>query len=316
MHGGIENDVYRVRLRSGPQAVARVYRTKTPQQVAGELALLTRLQGHVLCPRPLAPRFGTNSAVLGNRPLALTDFLVGEHVKRCRFMASMFTQFGRSLKGLHQRSSGRCFRRCFDMKELVLCGRSLVSRFAEAEEYGAFTSLLDRELAFVESLQSDDFRDGAMLHADVDEGNIIRGGQGRLWLLDFDDCTFGPPILDLGITLRNLVVKRLVRNPDEDGMAVEDAAIALLGGYGVAPEPAQLGTWLRVACVRHWLLMMRNSLSNPAYPSKNADNVNMLRLSWELEDKLNALRTPDEAAWESASGDRSQLQLTVTSGVF
>jgi hypothetical protein len=98
---------------------------------------------------------------------------------------------------------------------------------------------------------------------------------------------YAPAALDIAIAIRNLVVKRIARNPELPGIKLEDACVAIAAGYGKPVE--NLGTWLRAACFRHAVLMLDSSFCNPQYPSRNDDNFRMLNIARQVEQSLNQL---------------------------
>lgn len=286
MHGGIENDVFRVAFASGVDAVAHIYRTKTPQQVEGEAQLLRLMDGHGKCVSLIESPGAENPLQVDGHPMTLIKFIHGDKVDRACFTRDLLAQIGSSLSDLHEISRGRCLRTHWGLPELLHQGQMLIVRHLGYPQHREYVSLLARELNVVQSLINTP-ADHVMIHADVDEGNLILDKSRDLWLVDFDDCGYAPAPLDIAITVRNLVLKRLVRDRETPGLSICDAAGALLEGYRL--PLTKLGTWTRVACFRHAILMLENSYCNPLYPSRNDDNFRLLEASRLLEQDLNAL---------------------------
>ena len=298
MSGGIENDVFRVTFRSGATAVAHVYRSKTSEQVMAEIRLLRLLRGKVRIPSLIEPARGGYPLDVDGHPLTLTTFIVGRHIERAAFTSEMFARVGSSLRQVHDGSRGPCLRRYWGVPEVIDKSQLLVDLLSGRSGVRSLRRVLERETEAARWATFEHSSD-CMIHADPDQGNLITDPSGNVWLLDFDDCGYAPAPLDVGIALRNLVIKRLVRDGGADGLAIEDAADALLGGYG---RPfARLGSWVRLACFRHAVLMLQNWLYNRSYPNRNRDNFEMLEYALAAEQRLNSLALRSQNWWPSKS---------------
>jgi Ser/Thr protein kinase RdoA (MazF antagonist) len=100
-----------------------------------------------------------------------------------------------------------------------------------------------------------------MLHADLHEDNAFVQPDGRLAILDFDDCMLGWPVQDLGITVWALAAHE----------RFEELERELRGGYErVAPWPEREPGEVRVFGACRCLLMANYVVQDhdPAYRAK------------------------------------------------
>jgi len=93
------------------------------------------------------------------------------------------------------------------------------------------------------------------LHGDFHVGQVIRDGDGRVWLLDLDDMAIGPPEADLGNFASHLATRPETRlGPARRGMARWLArtldAYGSLGGIAELPLAAE---YARIALLRRAL---------------------------------------------------------------
>jgi len=284
LKGGIENDSFRVQFTDGFEAVARIYRNKTKSQVEAEANFLRLIQQDVRCAPFIESASGDIIPMIDGRPFSLTKFLPGNHIAREEFTREMFFQLGKYLSITHKLTQGNCLRHFWGITEVVQKGQSLLNMFSGCQTYRELRDLIAGELDILQKMRHQDL---SMIHADLDVGNLLSDQDGVLWLIDWDDCGYAPAALDIAIAIRNLVVKRIARNPELPGIKLEDACVAIAAGYGKPVE--NLGTWLRAACFRHAVLMLDSSFCNPQYPSRNDDNFRMLNIARQVEQSLNQL---------------------------
>lgn len=119
------------------------------------------------------------------------------------------------------------------------------------------------ELPPVEALRVGDQRatlteNHQLLHGDFGGGNLILDNDGRLWILDFDDCGYGPVEFELGNTLfmALFATSASLNQPSPD---YDQFRRWFLSGYSSAAEHrfsqelVDVAVNVRGAALRYWL---------------------------------------------------------------
>jgi hypothetical protein len=280
---GVENDNLKVNFVAGEAAVLRIYRSKSITQVQAEMELLRLIEGFVPCAKIIPSLRGDGMPQLSGQPTLLFDFIEGRHIERAEMTQDEFRKVGMGLRCLHASTANVDLRHYFDVSDVIYQTYCLRKKLAS---FPVICDFLTEGMRLAESFQFE-ITVQAMLHGDMDEKNLIFNKRGEVSFIDWDDATFGPTEVDIAIAVRNLCLKRMLRNPASIGVNPLDATIALCDGYGDLPGDAGFGTWLRFACFRYWLLMLTSSLMNLTYPSRNDDNYRLYQMACGYEEELN-----------------------------
>ena len=265
------NCVFRVDLTDGSSRVLRVNRPdrRTRAEIEGEMVWLAALaDGPVPVPTPERTRDGQLSVdALGPgipRPRTCAVFGWIEGVRLAEAMTTAnFAALGEATARLHQQAaaflapagmkvwdSAYPFTESevlFDDEHAPVVGAAGREAFARArsEAIGAIARLRVAE-------------GPRLIHADLHEDNAFVQPDGRIAILDFDDCMLGWPVQDLGVTVWALAAHE----------GFHELELALREGYErVAPWPERVPGEVRVFAAARSLMMANYALlgHDPAY---------------------------------------------------
>jgi Ser/Thr protein kinase RdoA (MazF antagonist) len=286
--------------------VLRIYTSKNLVQVQAEVALLRHIGPVVPCATVQPSLLGEDILSLNGHPVLLFNFIKGKHIARSEMDEKIFENIGAYLKTLHSRTRDRNVRRYFDVSD-VIYNADMLLRIMKGTP-SALGNFLGQEIDLAGKLQMS-IAGEAMLHGDVDERNLIFSSRRKIIFIDWDDASFGPPQLDLAIVIRNLVLKRLLRNPDSTGISILSATNALFRGYGAYASEEGFGHWLRFSCFRYFVLMLRNWLGNLDYDSRTADNHRLYLMACGYEKVLNDIFHRNARHSQARSGNQNKSRI-------
>ena len=253
-----ENLVYRVTVANGDQRsdfALRLHRPglRTALQLRSELAWMQAMaEAGIPVPAPLLSVHGALVETVDGFNFSLLDWIDAEPlgresklIQRAGAEATM-VELGRQMARLHQAAAAWTPPADFDRPawdfEGLLGEQPLWGRFWDRPELSAEQADL---LARARDLSAERLRALApplrLIHADLIPDNVMRGADGCLHLIDFDDCCWGFREFDLATT-----ISRLERTPDPQ-LLIE----ALLAGYG-ALEPIDREALPLMLALRHF----------------------------------------------------------------
>jgi Ser/Thr protein kinase RdoA (MazF antagonist) len=260
------NCVFRVDVADGSSRVVRVNLPgrRTRAEIDGEMTWLADLAaGPVIVPDPVRTRGGELAvdAVADDVPEARTCVVFGwiEGVKLAETMATeQVAGLGAVTARLHQLAAP--FPAPQGMKTWDSPHPYLDPEVIFDDVHAAVVDAAGRD-AFVRArthaldaiVRLHDAEAPRMIHADLHEDNAFVQPDGRIALLDFDDCMLGWPVQDLGVTVWALAA--------HDGF--DDLEAALREGYEeVAPWPERVPGEVRVFAAARCVTMANYTLQD------------------------------------------------------
>jgi len=253
-----ENLVYRVTVADGDRRTdfaLRLHRPglRTALQLRSELAWMQAMaEAGIPVPTPLLSVRGALVETMDGFNFSLLDWIDAEPlgqesklIHRAGAEAAM-VELGRQMARLHRAAAAWTPPADFDRPawdfEGLLGEQPLWGRFWDQPELSADQADL---LIRARDLSAERLRALApplrLIHADLIPDNVMRGADGCLHLIDFDDCCWGFREFDLATT-----ISRLERSPDPEPL-IE----ALLAGYE-ALEPIDREALPLMLALRHF----------------------------------------------------------------
>jgi Ser/Thr protein kinase RdoA (MazF antagonist) len=273
------NCVFRLALRDGSRRVLRVSlpNRRTHAEVEGEMDWLAALaDGSVPTPSPVRARSGAlvvdaaTTAVPESRMCTVFEWIEGERLADQMTTANV-AALGEAAAHLHQQAAtfpAPAGMRTWDSPEPFLAEElSLRDGFAAIVDPDSRALLARARLATIEAIERlRAVEEPRMIHADLHEDNAFVRPDGRIAILDFDDCLLGWPVQDLGVTIWALTVHE----------RFEELEKALRQGYErVAPWPEREPGDVRLFGASRSLLMANYALHDrhPAHRSRAGEMI-------------------------------------------
>jgi Ser/Thr protein kinase RdoA (MazF antagonist) len=273
------NCVFRVDLVDGSRRVLRVRLPdrRTRVEIEGEMSWLAALAGGTVpVPAPMRARDGAlvvEAAAEGvpqPRACAVFDWLDGERLAHS-MTPTHVAGLGEGTALLHAHASGfrspagmKTWDSPYPFREPEVLFRGEHAQVVGTPGRRAFKRARARTVEAVARLRAAE--DPRMLHADLHEDNAFVQSDGRIAILDFDDCMIGWPVQDLGITVWALTA--------HDGF--DELEHALRQGYErVAPWPERELGEVRVFAAARCLNMANYALQDhdPGYRARASEMI-------------------------------------------
>lgn len=177
--------------------VLRLYKFKSVKEAESELELLKYLsQKNFPCPIPIG-----NIEEVRGKPAACFEFIEGDILSKCE--EKELTDAGSLLAKLHSLTKNYKFKYEREGEGVSVIryylenkkDEILNSRFKDSMKFICFLEDELGKISFAQELPS------GVVHADVKPENMIRGRDGRMYLIDFDNWYVDAFVVDLGSTI-------------------------------------------------------------------------------------------------------------------
>ena len=190
LRGGLENEKFLISLKSGHRLLLKVYRDAPQEEVQCEIEVLLHLRSRGIPAQvPVPNREGRDVHSVNGRWAAMFEFIEG-----CEPGATpeTFRTIGRLLARIHNCESIDCMKSGYSIQ------RDAIEAFMDAEQTGSdFRSFLQECLAATRGLYGEHL-ERRMCHCDLFLDNIIRGWDGQLLPIDFEEVAVELVVFDIG----------------------------------------------------------------------------------------------------------------------
>lgn len=255
--GGVPNVTFRVDSSSSRLAI-RVGNLgyTTQEHLLLELATLIQLQEaqYSLSPRLVCGLDGQYLQAWNGYPVIATDFIKGTDASKVQVSSELCEELGKSVGSLVtalreiRHPAPKCeefwprVNRLIDASPDVLYRRDLVI------EKSLLTKQFERARV---SLEKEPSMSSQLIHTDVWPPNVIVRGTLVVGIVDFDDMSFGPAVIDFSAAVAEFAI-------DDDCRIITNRFKSFLRGYRLADKVTELTadvvTAAIEACYTGWLV--------------------------------------------------------------
>lgn len=246
--GGTLNSNYELTTSKG-HYVLTLFERDALETIKPTLKIIEQLaQQQIPCPVALYNQAGDNIQMIRNKPMAIVNYLPGEHVKY--FSATHVVNVATMLAKLHIVLKNYSFqgKNVRSQQWVVDTARKVMDKLSLQQQ-----ELLVQELIFLDSVKLPSLPQG-VIHGDLFRDNILFDGNNITGVLDLYDCCFDYWVLDIAIAVNDCCL-------NQAGIVDKQLSDIFLQHYQQQRQLTkdELNHWpffQRLAALMYWLLRL------------------------------------------------------------